>query len=1249
MSRQAVPIDDHAFHESSPFFAGSLYILRRRPDTYSSARLRRHWKSLTGDAGDESADNLCTYRAMAEKSAKPQSKPAPDDVAPPPTDTSASSPAVDVQMAILNALPAHVALLDASGAIVAVNDAWRRFHTDTELESQDPLVGQNYLDLCERASGECSEATNGVATGIRRVLRGEINEFVLEYADRPPSEERWYRLMVTPLSDGREAGAVVMHVPFTKSRQDESVIRRTERFARESELRLGFALGAADIGDWDIDLRTNVARHSLRHDQCFGYSEAVSEWSYDILIAHVHADDRVRVEQCVQTALSGAGDYEVEYRIIWPDGSVHWLWSKGCVQFDAGGAPLGAAGIVADITTRKHSEFQLRRHKASLAESQRIAHLGSWELDIVSVDDLSAGALRWSDEVFRIGGLEPDAIAVSYDNFLAAVHRDDRDLISDAVASALREQRPYDLIHRIVRPDGTERTVREQAEFEFDVQSGQLIRMIGTVLDITEQRAIEGALRRTLDRLQNAQRIGEIGDWDWDVTNNEISWSPQLFELTQRDPADGPPTNYAEMELLFDEPSREILQQHITRALDSGETQRYELLIVRRDGERIAVEAYAVPERDASGVVRFLRGTMQDISSRKRVEAVLAASEQRLELATQSAGIGIWDLNLLDDKLAWDERMFELYNIAEHDFAGAYDDWRRCIHPDDGQRVAAAYADALRGQREFGLTFRILWPSGEERYLEAHAVVQRDADGAPVRMTGVSWDVTTRKREEAALSQLADIVASSDDAIIGNDLESVVTSWNRGAEKAFGFSAAEMVGTSSLRLIPDDRQHEEVGIIGRVGDGESVEQFETLRRTRSGRLIEVSMTASPIRDTLGGIVGISTVARDISERKKLERQFYRAQRMESIGTLAGGIAHDLNNALSPIILSLDLLKESFPDRESQELLTVVSTSAAHAADMVRQVLSFARGVEGKRLEVDMRALVGDVEKISRDTFPRQIAITTRTAADLRPVLGDRTQLQQVLLNLCVNARDAMPNGGRLAIIAGNARFDAKQDRLPDTLKEGEYVCLRVEDSGEGISPDVIERIFEPFFTTKEVGKGTGLGLSTSMAIIKSHGGVMRVDSERARGATFTLYLPAHLDPSAVSPAIADTTPRGNGELILVVDDEPAVRLITKRILESYGYRVMLASDGASGLAQFDAHRAEIAVVLTDMMMAVMDGPTMIRSLRDRHPAVRIIGTSGLSSHEYDASSQSGLRYFVPKPCAADTLLRTLQSILADPT
>ncbi len=1125
-------------------------------------------------------------------------------------------------LSMLDALPAHIAVVDERGTIVAVNESWRQFGVANRMRSTDFGVGQNYLAVCEGATGECAGEASTVAAGIRRVLRGEL--------------------------ESPRCGAVIMHVDVTHRPSDDAAVREAQQRARESEQRLGFALNAAEIGDWDMDLRTNVVRRSLRHAQCFGYREVTPGWGFDTFLAHVHPEDRAQVEERFQAAMRGKGDYDLEIRVIWPDASVHWLWIKGRFYYDAS-TPYRVAGIVVDITARKQVEQQLRRNKASLVASQRIAHLGSWELDLIDVADLSEGALRWSDEVFRIWGHEPGGIEVSYDNFLAAVHPDDRALIADAVATALREERPYDLTHRILRPDGTERTVREQAEFQFDPISGHAVRMIGTVLDITEARAAEQALQRALDRLHNAQRLGDTGDWEWDLDAGRISWSPQLFAITGRDPESGPPRSYEELESLFDQQSRDIQRTHVTRALETGAPQRYALTVVRANGEHVYTEAFAIAQRDATGTVRRLLGTLQDVTGRRRAEAVLAASEQRLELATLSAGIGIWDWDIADNSIIWDARMYELYGIAVDDFASPYEAWKHAVHREDWSRMSAMYERVREGHLDYSGTFRILWPSGEERHIEARAVVQRSEQGSPVRMIGVNWDVTERVQKEEQLSQLADIVASSDDAIIGKNLQSVITTWNRGAEKIFGYTAQEMIGSAIARLIPDDRRHEEESLVARVNSGESVEHFETIRRTKSGRLIEVFVTASPISDAAGTVVGMSTVSRDISERKKLERQFYRAQRMESIGTLAGGIAHDLNNVLSPIIFSLDLLRASIADEETQELLAVLHASAEHGAEMVRQVLSFARGVEGKRLEVDVAALLTDVSRIAHDTFLKHISITSKASVDLHPVLGDRTQLQQVLMNLCVNARDAMPQGGTLSVSAENVRLDARHDDAPASMKPGEYLRLRVQDSGIGMSPEVMERIFDPFYTTKELGKGTGLGLSTSLAIVESHGGFMRVYSERGRGTTFAIYLPAYLDGPPSTAVTPPDAPRGNGELVLVVDDEDAVRLLTRRILESHGYRAVLATDGVHALTQFEAHRADLAIVLTDMMMPGMDGPTLVRELRARAPALRIVGTSGLSPLDADDDTlRLDLAGFLPKPSTADALLRLLHGALHPP-
>ena len=402
-----------------------------------------------------------------------------------------------------------------------------------------------------------------------------------------------------------------------------------------------------------------------------------------------------------------------------------------------------------------------------------------------------------------------------------------------------------------------------------------------------------------------------------------------------------------------------------------------------------------------------------------------------------------------------------------------------------------------------------------------------------------------------------------------------------------------------------------------------------------------------VRDAHGQPESILSIDTDITERRKIELQFLRAQRMESIGTLAGGIAHDLNNCLAPIMLSLELLTKKFPDPDSAELLDMLSVSAQRGADMVRQVLLFARGVEGERQEVQIRLLVADTEKIVNDTFLKHIEVRTRVPNDLWTVIGDATQLHQVLLNLCVNARDAMPDGGTLTISAENLILDAHYAVLDSEVRSGAYVVLQVEDTGTGIPPVIIEKIFDPFFTTKAIGQGTGLGLSTSMAIARSHGGFVRVYSEPGKGTTFKVYLPARTGTSSPTAGRrAVELPRGHGELILVVDDEPSVRLVTQQTLEAFGYRAILASDGAEALAIYARREAEIAVVLTDMMMPVMDGPATIQVLRKMNPGLLVIAASGLVANDYAAKfADLGVLHFLPKPYTAETLLKALQKIL----
>jgi PAS domain S-box-containing protein len=522
--------------------------------------------------------------------------------------------------------------------------------------------------------------------------------------------------------------------------------------------------------------------------------------------------------------------------------------------------------------------------------------------------------------------------------------------------------------------------------------------------------------------------------------------------------------------------------------------------------------------------------------------------------------------------------------------------------------------------------------------------VVRQGPETPPTFVGFLRDLTTAHRVRRELAQQAALLDSARDVIMVRDFDHRILYLNKSAEAVLGWSAAEAIGQRAPDLFRSDARAYERATREVRERGEWA--GEVRKTTRAGAAIIMDSRWTVVRDERGTPTAVMSIETDITERRKLELQFLRAQRMEGIGTLAGGIAHDLNNVLTPIMMGVELLKPLEDDPDRIEILRTIEASARRGAEMVRQVLSFARGVDGQRAPVRVKHLLDDVAKIAADTFPKNIRVTCETAAGLPDVIGDPTQLHQVLINLCVNARDAMPEGGELRLHAEQAMVDEHYAAQTPDARPGTYVRVSVRDTGIGVAEADLERIFEPFFTTKPHGAGTGLGLSTSMAIVKSHGGFLHANSERGKGTTMQVFVPVS---EVAAPAVSVSgpeLPRGHGELVLVVDDEVSVREITRQTLESFGYRVMLASDGAEAIACYARERERIDVVLTDMMMPVMDGAAAIRVLFKMNPEVRIIAASGLAAEARVAdAAAAGVRHFLPKPYTADVLLRALRDML----
>jgi PAS domain S-box-containing protein len=565
--------------------------------------------------------------------------------------------------------------------------------------------------------------------------------------------------------------------------------------------------------------------------------------------------------------------------------------------------------------------------------------------------------------------------------------------------------------------------------------------------------------------------------------------------------------------------------------------------------------------------------------------------------------------------------------------------------------------DALRVVKEKAPGTPFIFVSGsigEDRAIEALQAGAQDyviKDRMKRLVTAVQRatrdSLERRRREEAEQrnKEQAELLNKAREAIIVTNLESEITFWNEGAERVFGWRASEVLGRRPEAILgmPFHAKLDEARKALETG-GEWRGEVRLSDKFARDLVIELSMTL--IRDDAGKPKARLSIGTDITAKKNLEEQFLRAQRLEGIGMLASGIAHDLNNVLSPIFLAVPMLRDQETNPVHIRMLTTLERSAERGAALVRQILAFAHGASGAPQLVQLKHLLQETRSVVLETFPKNIKLEDRIPGDLWPIAANPTQIHQVLLNLCVNARDAMPDGGRLTLRAENCMLDDSAARNIDGARPGAWAVIHVEDTGTGIPDETLARIWEPFYTTK-ADKGTGLGLSTVRGIVEAHKGFISLKTRSGHGTTFRVYFPAAevAGSSGVSKSAHPFVVRGNGELVLVVDDEAQIRDVAASILSHYGYRVLTAKDGAEALAMFTTRSTEISIVVTDMNMPNLDGAALANVVHQLNPAIKVLGMSGMDSGARNSQMQRFEGAFMPKPFKTEDLLQAIYGLL----
>jgi PAS domain S-box-containing protein len=1107
----------------------------------------------------------------------------------------------------LNSIGDAVMATDPDGRVTRLNPVAENLTGWTQAEALGRPVAEVFHIINEETRAPAVIPVEKVlATGKVQGLANHTVIIARDGTERPIADS------AAPIrdKDGRILGVVLVFRDVTEE-------KKAERAIRESAERLQLATEAADIAVWQWNIKSGPHKWDERMFAIYGLPpKSEGRVNYEDWSARVLPADLAEQEAQLQRTIATCGRSQREFRIVRAsDQAVRVIQAAEMAVAGVDGQTDRVVGINIDITERKQMEKALceseERFRTAFEQTAvGIAHVG-----------LDGSWLRVNQRLCEIVGYTTEELLAH--TFQDITHPDDLELDLSHVGRLLAGEVPhYDLEKRYRRKDRSFVWVQLTVAL-VRKPSGEPDYFISVLEDITARKQAEDALRESEERFRIAAETANDVVYEWDLKQS-VQWLGKIDEMLGYGPGEYPRTLDGFAASVHPEDQARVMAA-IQAHLEGRAPYDVEYRVRRKDGVYRWWVARGAAARTPDGKPLRWIGSVTDITERKRAEQRLAdfkaaLDEHAIVAITGSDG----NITYVNDKFC------AISKYAREELLGQN---HRLLksghHPEEFFRELW---ETITCGRVWKGQCKNRAKDGSFFWLDTTIVPFLGEDGKPAQLFAIRTDITASKRAEEEIRRmnmgLEEVVAQRTEEVRQSELrfrsamqhsptgmalvapDGHCLEVNESLCRILGYPREELLTTPWQALTHPDDLAPDLENVRRLLAGE-IQAYSMEKRyyQKNGREIWALLNVSLMRTPDDAPEYFITQILDLTERKQQEKLARRSQRMEAIGALAGGMAHDLNNALAPIMMSMELLRSQHP-AESQ-VLEIIQACAQRGADMVRQLLTFAKGAEGARVSVNPKHLLKELQQIMQGTFPKNIQVAVTRDPKLPPVLGDPTQLHQILLNLCVNARDAMPHGGTLTLEAKPQKVDtAYASSIPDG-RPGNYVILRVRDTGTGIPPEILDRIFDPFFTTKGPDKGTGLGLSTVMGIVKGHGGFVQAYSKPGQGSTFTVYLPAE-QAGGDTELVTKTTVefRGQEETILFVDDESAVRRMALTVLRRLNFTPLIATDGADGLIQVAQHRTELRAIITDLHMPHMDGLAFVRALRRLLPDIPIIVASG---------------------------------------